>query len=600
MRFGFLLVVLLLGASRASAQTDEADAAWRAGDTGRAEQLYEARLASNPDDVLALHRLALMRGWKNRFDDSIALFDRLLRVDPTNTTARVDRARVMAWRGQPERAMAVIDSVLVTTPDFLPALQARAQFASWAGRFGEALLTYDRILAVAPEVNTTQYDRARVLAWAARTDEAESAYERMLERDPKDVQALLGLATIRSWAGDTRAGEQLYQRVLAIDARNLDALRGRARAATYDGKLPLGEARWHEALAVAPSDAEALAGLAQTLRWQGRDAAALEYIRRALTSNPADATAREQLREVDVAMQPRIAPTLTYERDSDGNRITSFNAGAAYRPQPRLELRVDGYLRDAQQVTGVEASQNAFGGAVTLWTQVEPGWSIAGTLGASSSNIDDAKVTPTYGLTVATPARYTTVATLSARRSAVDATALLVQRQVTSDELSATAARTLPWLVRLRVNASVARFEGAVSGEGNTRTAGGLSLSRRVHPAVTIIAQARTFAFERNDISDGYFSPLFYGIAELSAQWQRERGAWGYNVEVAPGLQRIGRDGDVAGTARGAAGFSWSARPGQSIGVTLNLANAGLASLSPTTAGGYRYAALSLTSRWGF
>src|SRR5687767_5057086 len=95
----FVLVLLLPCA--VSAQTDAADSAWRAGNTELAAQLYEARLARDSMDATALHRLALVHGWKDRFDQSIALFDRLLRVDASNFDARVDRARVLAWRGQP-------------------------------------------------------------------------------------------------------------------------------------------------------------------------------------------------------------------------------------------------------------------------------------------------------------------------------------------------------------------------------------------------------------------------------------------------------------------------------------------------------------------
>ena len=68
-----------------------------------------------------------------------------------------------------------------------------------------------------------------------------------------------------------------------------------------------------------------------------------------------------------------------------------------------------------------------------------------------------------------------------------------------------------------------------------------------------------------------------------AAQWQRERGQWTWNLELAPGLQRIGEGGDITATARAAGGFTWSVQPGTSIGVMLTLANAGLVAISPDT-----------------
>jgi tetratricopeptide (TPR) repeat protein len=524
-----LFLMMMTGA--AIAQVDEADAAWRSGNTERAVQLYEARLAANPNDAVALHRLALARAWKSRFDESIALFDRLLRVDSMDIEVRIDRARV--------------------------------------------------------------------LGWALRWNDAEAEYTRLLQRNPQEMQALLGLANLRLMQGRTKEGEEMLDRILSQDPRNMEALRGRARAAAWRGNLVAAEERWRAVLALDAQSPETLAGLAQTLRWQGRDAAALDYIRTSLQANASDPGALEQLPWIEAALAPRLTPSFAYEHDSDGNRISSFSAGASFRPAPRWELRGDGYVRAARQDAAFTDSRTAFGGGLTLWTQFEPGWLVSAAAGASSSNADDAAVTGMYALTFATPARNIAALTMTAQRSALDATALLIARQVRSEEITGILTMTLPSVTRLVANASAGRYIGGISKQSNSRTAGGLSISRRVRPPLTLGVLARAFAFEHDDLFDGYFSPRFYGIAEVTGQYLRQRNEWTWNVELAPGVQRIGRSGDLSATARGAGGVTWSQRPGRSITMLVTLANAGSVALSPSAGGGYRYAAFTLTSRWG-
>lgn len=586
----------LPGAARAQ---DAADSAWVRGDTEAAARLYEARLAADSADATALHRLALVRAWSERYDEGLALFGRLLALDPGNREARVDRARVLAWRGDPRAAAAALDDLLARDPGYLPALQARAQFLSWAGSYDEALATYGRILEIAPEDRAAPLERARVLSWASRFEAAGAAYDSLLARDPRDRAALLGLAQVMAGAGRTDSATVLYRRVLDVAPGDADALRGVARSAAWGGRLRAAEREWRRALAASPRDVASLVGLSQTLRWQGRDAAALETVERALRIAPTDRDARAELAWVRRALRPRAAPSLVYETDSDGNRIATTAAGGAWRPVPRVELRGEAYLRRARvEGSGIPESLSQ-GGAVTVWTQLEPGWSLAGTLGVSGSDAADAEPVPTLRAALATPGRYPVGATLAYARGALDGTALLALRRVETEEwsLAAQAAPAQGWT--LAAGASTTEFRGAVSGEENRRVAGSAALTRRVARPLTLGVAARAFRFDR-DLTDGYFDPDFYGVAEGVARVQREGRRWVLSGEVAPGWQRVTSDGDPSGSLRGTGGLALVLGSGRQVGVSAAYANSGFQALSPTAESDYRYRAFSVTGAWSF
>lgn len=88
---GLALSVVLAGPGFAQ---DEADAAWDRGEVAVAERFYEQRVAADSFDQRALHRLALIRAWNQRYAESLVLFDRLLAIAPFNAEAE-DRKSVV-------------------------------------------------------------------------------------------------------------------------------------------------------------------------------------------------------------------------------------------------------------------------------------------------------------------------------------------------------------------------------------------------------------------------------------------------------------------------------------------------------------------------
>jgi Flp pilus assembly protein TadD len=127
-----------------------ADSAWLTGDTDRAERLYGEILEADPAHHTALHRMALLRAWAERYDESLRLFERLLALYPNSVDVRIDRARVLAWRGELEPALAALDSILAEEPTHLDALVGVARTLRWQGREAPALAAARRAVELHP------------------------------------------------------------------------------------------------------------------------------------------------------------------------------------------------------------------------------------------------------------------------------------------------------------------------------------------------------------------------------------------------------------------------------------------------------------------
>jgi tetratricopeptide (TPR) repeat protein len=593
-------LLLLARAAPARAQ-DAADRAWAAGNVQEATRLYEQRLAADSGDVRALHRVALSRAWAGKYDEALALLDRALRITPNDAETRLDRARVLAWKGDSRAAVEALDPILQANPTYLPALQARAQFLSWAGDFSASLQTYGRILEIAPGDRGVGLERARVLSWASRFGASEAAYDSLLRRNPQDRDALLGLAQVLAWAGRLDSAEVVYRRVLDVNRNDVEGMHGLARVAAWRGDLRTAERRWRDALARNPEDVDALVGLSQTLRWEGRDAAALDAARHAVRASPTNRDARAELAWARLPTRPSVSPAATYETDSDGNRITTFASGGTLRPDPRLELRADAYWRDARLANSAVPDAQARGVALGLRTQVEPGWSLSGGAGVSTSDVAGAETRPSWRAAASTPGRLPVTATLAFNHTPLDATAVLIQRQVDVNELNLSAQLVPAQGWSVSAGGGGADFHGRVSGQTNRRTNGNLAVTRRFARYFTLGAAGRAFGFDR-DLNDGYFDPDLYWIGEALARANRDWRKVGVSLELAPGVQQVRRGGDRGATLRTTGGLTYTVAPGRSLGVSAAYANAGLQRLSPTTAsgGGYRYTAVSVSGRWAF
>ncbi|HKP74718.1 MAG TPA: hypothetical protein VJT67_04210, partial [Longimicrobiaceae bacterium] len=228
------------------------------------------------------------------------------------------------------------------------------------------------------------------------------------------------------------------------------------------------------------------------------------------------------------------------------------------------------------------------------------GWWLTGGAGLAQTDRAGEDARASWRAAISSPGRYPLTAMLAYTHIPLDATALLIQREVDVDELNLSA-QLVPaqgWVIA--AGGGGADFHGRVSGETNRRTNGNLAITRRFARFFTLGAAGRAFGFER-DLNDGYFDPKQYWIAEALGRAGREWRNWGVNAEVAPGLQQVGKGGERTTTLRTTGGVTYTVAPGRSIGVSAGYANAGLQRLSPTdTGGGYRYTAVSLSGTWAF
>jgi tetratricopeptide (TPR) repeat protein len=208
---------------QAAASALDTNAAWR-------EYLVRRVLEVEPDNADALHELASMLRALRRYDEALAVLERLRRLVPGDFQALVEIGRCLVG------------------------LQ----------RFGEGESVLRRALEGLDDADA-HFHLGAALDRQGRLPEAIGEYKRALERNPNHRDALnyFGVSLVREGKFDQAARE--FERLLATDPDNADAHTNLGAVFLTQRKDRLAEREFRAALQVSPGHALAREGL-QKLR----------------------------------------------------------------------------------------------------------------------------------------------------------------------------------------------------------------------------------------------------------------------------------------------------------------------------------------------
>jgi tetratricopeptide (TPR) repeat protein len=212
----------------------------------------------------AMLKEATQLGLERKFDQAIAILDRLVALRPEDKALRVYRGGMYAASGRIAAAAAILEPLLAEDPKHFDATMHLASGYLFAGDLDQASVYATRALDLRPDNADAAKLRGMVLWQKGRLKEAIALLEAAAAADPRD-------ATPHLWMG----------MILGQQARYVDARR-----------------RFEAALAKNPLLGDALIGVADTFAATGAWAEAENALERAGQAEPANprlAAARERI-----------------------------------------------------------------------------------------------------------------------------------------------------------------------------------------------------------------------------------------------------------------------------------------------------------------
>ena len=114
-----------------------------------AERGYRAVLETDPQNFVALDRLAVMHAGRGELVDALRLIEAAMRANPFSAEIARDMGSVLERMGRLEEAKASFERALALRPRHAGTVYKSAHLLHKLGRYEEALATYDRAAAMA-------------------------------------------------------------------------------------------------------------------------------------------------------------------------------------------------------------------------------------------------------------------------------------------------------------------------------------------------------------------------------------------------------------------------------------------------------------------
>jgi tetratricopeptide (TPR) repeat protein len=162
--------------------------------------IYQAHLASHPDDDAVRLELARVLSWSGRSNESEGEYQKLLEKSD-DKEVRLGYARVLSWDKKYPESLKQYATLREKYPKDRDIAMEQARVTGWSGRFPQAIAMFDAVLADAPQDREALLAKAQILTWSGRAADAAKILEPMVQQDAKKTDVGIAWASAQQALG---------------------------------------------------------------------------------------------------------------------------------------------------------------------------------------------------------------------------------------------------------------------------------------------------------------------------------------------------------------------------------------------------------------
>lgn len=169
---------------------------YQEGQWKQAEQVYLQVLDEDPQQVDALHLLAVIAAQTGRESRAIDYLRAVLRLQPGLSAAHNDLGNVLVAQGKLPEAEASFREALRLQPDFAVVHNNLGNALREQGRLAEAVASFQHALHLKPDYAEAHHGLGNALLKQGKLDEAEASYQQALRLKPEYVGAYSNIGNV--------------------------------------------------------------------------------------------------------------------------------------------------------------------------------------------------------------------------------------------------------------------------------------------------------------------------------------------------------------------------------------------------------------------
>lgn len=250
----------------------EATQAYQSKDFSRAIALYERVIALQPDHAEAYYKRGNALKDLGQLATALTSYDEAIKHKPDFQYAWCNRGAVQQGLGLHQAALDSFDQAVKLNPDDLIAHANRASLLQGMSRWEEALASHDRVLALNPQLFQTWCHRGNVLRQLGKPDAALQSYREALRYKPDYAEAHYNCGVLLEHFQQPEAALASYDRAIESHPAFHQAHYNRAGILKATQRVQEAVAAYDSAISAKPDYVEAHANrgvaLQQLERWE--------------------------------------------------------------------------------------------------------------------------------------------------------------------------------------------------------------------------------------------------------------------------------------------------------------------------------------------
>lgn len=255
----------------------------------KAEEVLKESIKQNPKVTELRLLLIKLYGKQNKSDEVVAVFNELIKEDPTNLLYPGQLANFYILSNKPADAEAVLRTTIDKNPDSDDAKLLLIEFLGKQQRPDDARKLLEQYSKANPDDYKLRSALGRVYALTGDPDQAIATYKVAIDKDVRSADAIDArnrMVEIYLSKNKRPEAEALIKEILSIESQNVEALLQRARLSIADNKLDDAIADTRAILKSSPDSTQALALQALAQERDGSANLALDAYKKLLEKDP--------------------------------------------------------------------------------------------------------------------------------------------------------------------------------------------------------------------------------------------------------------------------------------------------------------------------
>jgi len=259
---------------------------FQTGNFHQAEHICREILATQPDNIDALHFLGIIQYQLGHYDAAIEHFEKALQLNPEDAGAYYNRGLALKEKGHLDEAIASYQKAIHLNPHSAHAHYNVGTALQEKGQYDEAIIYYKKALQIDPDLSGVYYNLGIISQEKGQFNEAIMYYRKALQLNPNLLDAHNNLGLCLHDKGQLDEAIVTYWKALQLHPQDAKTHYNMGNAFKDKGHIDEAIASYQKAIQLNPGYADACSNLGSALQEKGEIDEAITAYQKTLKIDP--------------------------------------------------------------------------------------------------------------------------------------------------------------------------------------------------------------------------------------------------------------------------------------------------------------------------